>query len=233
MRLRPRWQRLAKFVAHKAAPVGREFTAQLRDPAGRNFELAGGLTSLIAQRKILGDAAMANGERLQPSVEVDAACGNDAAGVQSTVESGSPARPSSFLSNLIEAFDDDVLLLAVAAQNILDVQVPADLSVVAGLLDSIAGQGDRVGDVGLAKFDKSGVGLAGIGNDFLNSLGTSFGLEKTERTLRMRENLWQHAEEGFVPVRTRIGGRRGNHGTEPPRDAGGATAPARSGHVGT
>ena len=69
-------------------------------------------------------------------------------------------------------------------------------------------------------FDEPGVGLASIGNDFLDGLLTGLWLQVTEIALGMPENHGQKGEESLVPVRTGCRRSSTNHGTEPPRNAG-------------
>jgi len=57
--------------------------------------------------------------------------------------------------DLVEALDGDVLVdPAVPAQDILEVQVPTDLAMIAALFHTVAGQGHRIRDVGFALFDE-------------------------------------------------------------------------------
>ena len=61
----------AEVVTDKSAVVSGQLAAQLRNPAGRDFEAAGRGCRRFAVGKELGDATIAATERYQPIAEVE------------------------------------------------------------------------------------------------------------------------------------------------------------------
>ncbi len=112
---------------------------------------------------------------------------------------------------LIEAFDGQTFAcLTILAQDVQDVEMPADLAVVAGLSDAVPREGTGIRDVGLAEFDEVGVSLTGVRHDLLDGLGAGLGLQAGKREAGVPENGGQEGEESLVPARA--GSGRGGTG---------------------
>ena len=144
----------AGLVVHELPPAFGEFTPQLTDSPGRDAEPLGDGAGLLALSQFQGDLAVAALESIQPVAEIQA----DASGFCGPAwrSSTRTSLPRVFgVLELVESFDDQTLaVLAILAQDVQDIQVPADLAIVAGLPHAVASQSDRVRDGCLAELTR-------------------------------------------------------------------------------
>ena len=100
----------------------------------------------------------------------------------------------------IDPLDDDALvLLAVFAEHVLDVQRRAGLAMVEGLPDSELGEHGRVREVELAAFGQAGDGGTGVGDDILHGLLPGVRVVAAKGTLGVANDRGEHGEQLCVP----------------------------------
>jgi hypothetical protein len=92
------------------------------------------------------------------------------------------------------------VLLAVGREHVLDVQLAADLAVVADLPDAVVGQHGRVGEGLLAAVPQCLEGHAGVDDDLLDQVFAGLGVAVLERGPGIADDLGQHAQEDLVQL---------------------------------
>ena len=138
-------------------PAFRERTPQLADPLCRDLEPAGSRARGLALGEELGDATITAIERGQPVAEVDAGA-RDVGGTGAAIFDENLFPDVFGRIEMVETLDGQTFVaLTILAQDIQDIEVPACLAAVAGLLDALAGESAGVSDVGLAELDEAGV----------------------------------------------------------------------------
>jgi len=195
-------RRCLGLIAHKAVPVRGQLAADPRNPAGTHLEPLGDAGRAVAQGQGLGDATATAFETPKPVGEV-AAEGDDVGHrCRASIDHDGFLPCVLFVVVVVEPLDHHAFQpLAVRAQHIADVEVPADLAVVAGLGDAVAGQNGRVGQVGLLQLDQPDERLQGVAHHFLHSLGPGLRIQVAEGDAGVTDDLRKHGPEDLVPAR--------------------------------
>jgi hypothetical protein len=156
------------------------------------------------------------GQTVKPIREVDSR-GGRCGGTGAVILNDNFPPLSLLLIEAVEPFDGNSLsVLAVGTQHITDVQPASDLSAIADLRDSEAGQRRRVSQIELAEFSEPGNRAASVAGGLLNCFRTRIRAQVTKRDLRVRHDRGQHPDEHLMPRRLRRGlSSITNHGRSP------------------